>query len=385
MPVDPSSGSPRLHPQTLAVTVGRPQDPGDPLNPPLVLASTYRDGGRLGYAREGNAGWAALEEAVGVLEGGTAVAFGSGLAAAAAVLDSLPVGSHVVVPHAPYHGVTELLRDRVDARRLAVTALDLTDVAAVAERLDRLSGDDVRVALWAESPTNPMLDVVDLRSLGGIAATYGARFVVDNTFASPMLQQPLALGADVVVHSGTKLIGGHSDLLLGLAVAKEVRLADDLREYRHRNGNVPGALESFLALRGLRTLSVRLERAQATTADLAHRLVDHPAVAHVRYPGLPGHPGAELAAQQMSGPGTVLAIETTGDARVADRVCAAVRLVVAATSLGGVETLIERRARYAGDRAAGVPPTLLRISVGLEHVDDLWSDLDQALTLADRP
>jgi cystathionine gamma-synthase len=376
----PSDPTP-LHPATLAVSLGRPHGPGAPVNQPLVLASTYREGGALGYAREGNAGWAALEEVVGALEGGPAVAFGSGVAAAAAILDDLPVGTHVVAPSAPYHGITHLLADRVAAGRLGVAALDQTDLAAVHGALTDAAGRGP-VAIWAESPTNPLMDVVDLAALADAVHAHGGRLIVDNTFATPLLQRPLSLGADVVMHSATKLIGGHSDLLLGLVVSRDHEQAQRFVVSRHRNGNVPGVLEAFLALRGVRTLSVRLERAQANAVELAARLATHPVVARVRYPGTADHPGAAVVAAQMAGPGTMLSIETVGDAALADAVCAQVRLLVPGTSLGSVETLIERRAKYDGDRAAGVPETLLRISVGLEHVDDLWSDLDQALTRA---
>jgi cystathionine gamma-synthase len=287
----------------------------------------------------------------------------------------------VVAPSAPYHGITHLLADRCAARRLEVTALDQTDLVAVRAALASAASTGP-VAVWAESPTNPMMDVVDLAMLAAAVHEYGGVLIVDNTFATPLLQRPLFLGADVVVHSGTKLIGGHSDLLLGLAVGRDAATAERLVASRHRNGNVPGALEAFLALRGVRTLPVRLERAQATASELAQRLSSHPAVARVRYPGLPDHPAADLVAAQMSGPGTVLSLETVGAAEVADRVCAGVRLLVPGTSLGGVESLIERRAKYDGDREAGVPETLLRVSVGLEHVADLWADLDQALTAA---
>jgi cystathionine gamma-synthase len=377
--VSEESSASRLHPHTQAVVLGRPHAPGDPLNQPLVLSSTYRDGGGLGYAREGNAGWTALEDVVGALEGGLAVSFGSGLAAAVAVLEDLPNGCHVVAPATPYHGITELLAERRRTGRLAVTTLDLRDLGGTADVLAKASAGGRPTALWAESPTNPMLDVVDLAALGRLARDHDAVFIVDNTFATPLLQQPLQWGAAAVVHSATKLLGGHSDLLLGLAVTTDPERAERLLRHRHRNGSVPGSLEAFLALRGIRTLPLRLERAQANAKELAVRLGSHPAVTRVRYPGLSTQPGADIVARQMSGPGSVLAIETVGDAASADHVCAAVRLVVPATSLGGVETLIERRAKYPGDREAGVPDTLLRISVGVEHVDDVWADLDQAL------
>jgi cystathionine gamma-synthase len=207
--------------------------------------------------------------------------------------------------------------------------------------------------------------------------------LVDSTFATPLRQRPLEQGADLVLHSATKFIGGHADLLLGVVVTRDQRRRDELVHRRTMDGATPGALEAFLALRGLRTLAVRLDRAEQTAGELARRLAAHRGVTRVRYPGLPNDPGHELARRQMSGFGSMLAFETVGDANAADRVCARVQLITSATSLGGVETLLERRARYAGDAAAGTPPTLIRLSVGIENVEDLWRDLERALASLD--
>ena len=363
-----------LHPDTLAVIAGRPpRVGGGPFNAPIVPASTYHANGELVYGRDGNPGWLAFEGALGALEGGTAVAFSSGLATTGAVFDELPVGAVVVAQRAPYWGVTEQLRERHERGEIeprTVDALTPESLADVAEGA---------TLVWAESPTNPMLDVVDIPAVVAVAHAAGAMFAVDNTFATPLLQSPLALGADLVMYSATKHIGGHSDLLLGVAITTDPAWVDRLRRRRYSSGATPGALEAFLALRGLRTLPVRVERAQATAAELAERLIDHPAVAMVRYPGSRVDPFRDLVRRQMSGGGTMVSFETHGDAADADAVCTGVLLIVAATSLGGVETMMERRARYPSERAAGTPDTLIRMSVGLEHVDDLWRDLDQAL------
>jgi cystathionine gamma-synthase len=224
-----------------------------------------------------------------------------------------------------------------------------------------------------------MLDVVDIAAVAAVAHAAGAMFAVDNTFATPLLRSPLALGANLVMHSATNHIGGHSDLLLGVAIATDPKWVDRLRRRRSSSGATPGTLEAFLSLRGLRTLPVRLERAQATAAELADRFIGHPAIARVRYPGSRVDPFRDLVERQMSGGGTMVSFETHGGAADTDAVCAGVALIVAATSLGGVETSMERRAQYASERESGTPETLIRVSVGLEHVEDLWRDLDQAL------
>jgi cystathionine gamma-synthase len=347
-----------LHPETIAVVAGRPaRTPGAPLNAPIVPASTYHHGGDLVYARDGNPGWQALEATLGELEHGHCVTFASGLAATTAVLDELPRGARVIAQRAPYYGVAELLRERAGRGQIELeTQAELT--------ADGLANTVEGAALvWIESPTNPMLDVVDLPAVIAVAKRAGALVAVDNTFATPFGQTPLALGADLVVHSGTKLIGGHSDLLLGAVVAADPAFHRRLLDRRQATGATPGVLEAYLALRGLRTLPARLERAQSTARELAARLANHPRVGRVRYPGS----------------GTIVSFETAGSGGDADAVCEATRLIVHATSLGGVETTMERRARYASERAVGTPETLIRLSVGLEHVEDLWRDLERAL------
>jgi cystathionine gamma-synthase len=366
--------SERLRADSLVVALGRPAaEPGAPVNHPLTPAATFHAGGELVYARDGNPGWAALEAALGALEGGEAVAFASGMAAAAAVLETLAPGALVVVSQVAYHGVRVLLTERTAAGRLRHHAVDARDVAAVRAAC---AGAEL---LWLETPMNPLLEIADIAACSAAAHAHGAAVIVDSTLATPLRQQPLALGADIVLHSATKFIGGHSDLLLGAVVARDRQRLDALRHRRQIDGSTPGVLEAFLALRGLRTLAVRIDRAEATAAELARRLAAHPAVTCVRYPGLRDDPGHALASAQMKGFGAVLAFETVGDADTAERVCARVALITHATSLGGVETLLERRARYAGDAAAGVSPTLIRLSVGIENVEDLWSDLEQAL------
>jgi cystathionine gamma-synthase len=367
-----------LHPETAVIWAGRPgHAAGGPLNVPVVLASNFHSGAGTGedgraYSRtDATPGWEALETAVGQVEGGDAVAFSSGMAAIAAVLDLVPGGGRVVAPADCYFGVGELLADGQQQGRWAVDRVDLTDTGAV-----RAAADGAAL-LWLETPSNPLLDVADLPALCAAGRRAGAIVGVDNTFATPLLQQPLALGADVVVHSATKFIGGHSDLLSGITIARDQALAGRIRHRRGLSGATPGALEAFLALRGLRTLALRLDRGQRNAGELARRLDGHPAVSRVRYPGLPGDPGHRTAAAQMTGFGAVLAFEVA-DAPTADRLCDAVRVIVHATSLGGVESTIERRGKLAGQEH--VPPGLLRLSVGCEHVDDLWNDLNSALT-----
>ncbi len=363
-----------IHRDTQAITAGRPApEAGAPLNVAITPASTYRADGDLIYGRDGNPGWEALEDALGLLEGGNAVAFASGLAASSAVLDELPLGAVVIAQTALYYGVLEQLRERHDQGRISLQLVDLV----TPESLERVGGEASLV--WTESPTNPLMEIVDLARVATVAHQMGARLCVDNTFATPILQTPLALGADVVTHSVTKFIGGHADLLLGIAVSRSEDDAVKLRSRRSTAGATPGALEAFLALRGLRTLPVRMERAQATAMLLAQHLHDHPVVSRVRYPGLPDHPGSAIVSAQMTGPGAVVAFETHGTAADADAVCQATQLIVPATSLGGVETSMERRGRYPSERDNGTPETLIRLSVGLEHPDDLWADLTQAL------
>lgn len=377
----PSQQPPRpmtRHPQTTLITAGRPGDePGQPLNVPIVLASNFRAGnagttGGREYSRDdGTPGWEALEEILGELENGAAVAFSSGMATAAAILDLLNVGSRIVVPTDCYHGVRRLLEDGQGQGRWHLDLVDITDTTAAVELARHAD------LVWLESPTNPLLDVADISAICTAARESGALAVVDSTFATPLLQKPLTLGAHIVMHSATKFLGGHSDLLLGIAVAENTELRDRLRRRREVGGAAPGALETFLVLRGLRTLAVRLNQGQRSAAELAERLSSHPGVSRVRYPGLASNPGHDLASAQMSGFGAVLSFEVA-DASSADAVCDSVRIIRSATSLGGVESTIERRAKLPGQ--LHLPPGLLRLSVGCEHVEDLWDDLAEALS-----
>jgi len=321
------------------------------VNVPLEFSSTYHQGGEVIYGRESNPSWVAFEDAVGALEGGHAVAFSSGMAAVAAVASLVPAGGLVVAPEVAYKGARTLFADLASVDRVALRLVDITDATATLAACDGAS------LLWAESPTNPMLGVADLAALVGAAPLVA----VDNTFATPLLQRPLELGADVAVHSATKLLSGHTDVVLGVAVARSPEVAARLLAHRTLHGAIPGPMETYLALRGLRTLAVRLERSCATAATLVERFGAHPAVEDVRYPGF----------------GSMIAVIVRGGAAPADAVCAALTLAVAATSLGGVETLVERREKYAGEE--GTPAGLLRVSVGLEHVEDLWADFSAAL------
>jgi cystathionine gamma-synthase len=344
---------PLLSEATIAVIAGRPSQPGDPLNQPIVLASNFRSGGE--YTRtHGTDTWAALETAVGMLEGGTAIAFSSGMAAASAIIYAL-APKVVVIPTFSYLGVRSLLGEYQAQGHLELRPVDITDTAQVAAAA---VGADV---VWVETPTNPTLDIADLPSIGSATKAAGARMVVDSTFATPLLQKPLKDGAAVVLHSGTKFIGGHSDLLIGLCITSDEAVFERLVQARTFQGATPGALEAFLALRGLRTLPIRMAAMQRNAAVLAERLDEHPAVAEVRYPGY----------------GAMVSFILKGGASAADALCAGVRVIVPATSLGGVETTIERRQKYPGD--AHVPPGLLRMSVGIEDVADLWADLEANL------
>src|SRR5437867_1985119 len=270
-----------LSPATIAVIAGRGGREADaPLNVPVYFASTYHAGGPVGYGRDGNPLWTAFEDALGALEGGAALAFASGMAAITAVLESLPTGGCVVAPTDAYIGTRAFLTERAARGRFDVRWVDTTDTAAA------LAACEGAALLWIESPSNPMMRVADLKDLCAGARLRGARTGVDNTFATPLLQKPLDLGADVVVHSVTKYLSGHSDLLMGAVVTRDQKLRADLMQRRELYGAIPGPMETFLALRGLRTLSVRLERAQASAGELALRLRGHPRVARVRYPGL---------------------------------------------------------------------------------------------------
>ncbi|TWD75433.1 cystathionine gamma-synthase [Kribbella amoyensis] len=365
--------TPDLDPSTVVVHAGRPERvPNAPLGESPVFSSTYIAGGDRGYGRFGNDAWTAFEETLGALEGGRALTFASGMAAAATVCDLVPVGGRVVAPQHAYSGVLAMLDQQAESGRLTVVRVDVSDTERV---VAAVAGADM---LWIESPTNPAMEVADLPALAAAGHAAGATVVVDNTFATPLLQQPLSLGADIVMHSATKFIAGHSDVVLGAVITANDDLWAAIELRRRSVGSIPGPMEAWLGLRGLRTLALRLERAQSNAAFLADRLLAHPRVSRVRYPGLPDDPGHARAAAQMSGFGAILAIELGGDAEGAQRVCESTRLWVHATSLGGVESMLERRRRWPIE-VPTIPEDLIRLSVGIEHPDDLWADLDQAL------
>ncbi len=361
-------------PETVAVQAGRPtRTAGAPMNPPLVLSATYVHDAAVEYGRDGNVGWAALEAALGALDGGLAVTFASGLAASTAIADLVPPAGAVVLSSVTYHGVRHIFEGLAATGRVELRVVPADDTDAV------LAAADGAAMVWVESIANPLLVVADVAAIAAGARARGALTVVDATFATPLRQRPLELGADIVLHAATKFIGGHSDLLLGAAICRDPRHAEALAAYRHDHGSIPGALEAFLALRGLRTLAVRLDRSEASAGELARRLARHPRVSAVHYPGLPGDSQHERAARALPhGTGPMVSFDVAGTVDETEAFLRNLRLLTHATSLGGVETLIERRARYPGD-AAVVGPTLCRMSVGLEAVDDLWADLDGAL------
>ncbi len=357
---------------SLLVAAGRDRRPGSPLNTPIFPASNFVLGAGRAYARDdGTPTWEALEEIVGLLEGGKAVAFASGMAGAAAVFDRLPAGSRIVIPDDCYQGVAGLAESGRRKGFWNVRRLPADDTLGW---IEAAADSDL---LWLESPSNPLLIVADLRAICAAPRKPSALVAVDNTFATSLNQRPLDLGADVSFQSATKFIGGHSDLLAGVVAVRRDDLLADVRESRHRNGATPGALESFLAVRGARTMALRLERAQANAMILAERLCAHPGVARTRYPGLPSHPTHAIARTQLRGYGTIVSFDVRGDAAAADAVCSRVRLIQHATSLGAVESTIERRAGIPGQEH--LPPSLLRLSVGIENVDDLWADLGAVL------
>ncbi|MDN5794732.1 MAG: PLP-dependent transferase [Intrasporangium sp.] len=349
--------------ETLVVAAGRPpREAGASANVPVELTSTYAADGPVIYARGGNPTWSAFEAALGELERGHALVHPSGMAAITAAFSLAPRGGTVLVTDATYYETGDVLRE-LETTGTTVVRRHASDTAGF---LEALPGADL---LWLESPTNPLMDVVDLAPILARARELGVISVVDNTVPTPLLCRPLELGADVVVHSVTKYLSGHSDVILGATVVPDTARGHDLgarlHRYRTLHGAIAGPMEVFLALRGLRTLAVRFERACASTAELTARLEGHPAVARVRYPGF----------------GAMLSIEVAGDAAAAERVCAATRIWLHATSLGAVESQLERRRRHPSEPET-VPENLVRLSVGIEHVEDLWADLDRALMAA---
>ncbi|MDO4919251.1 PLP-dependent aspartate aminotransferase family protein [Kocuria sp.] len=370
-----------MHKDTVVVAAGRPDHSHDaPVNPPVVLTSTYRGVGAVAegdrsYARSTNPTWEALEDVLARLEDAPcpALAYASGMAAITAVLTLVPVGGTLVLPRHSYQGSMQLARRWEQRGIFTVRTVDIADTGATLAALD---GADM---LWVESPTNPMLEIADLPVLLRGARERGVLSAVDNTFATPLLQRPLTLGADLVVHSATKYLAGHSDVLMGAVLCASEQLRSRLHSQRSLEGAIPGPFEAWLTLRGVRTLAVRVERSMASAAELARRAQDHPAVARVLYPGLPQDPGHERAVAQLRGGfGSVLALVPHDDAAAAERLVSRLRVWTPATSLGGVESLVERRRRHH-DEPHSVPENLLRLSVGIENVEDLWQDLRAGL------
>lgn len=345
------------HLETAAITAGRPEvAPDASLNSPVVLTSTFHSGGPIGYGRYGNETWSALEDAIGELEGGATLAFSSGMAAISAVFSILPVGAPVVASNQGYSGVMALLNSFHESGRLEVRFIDVVDTQSV---IDAMAG---AALVWLESPTNPCLDVADLATLIAAAKKLGIGVAIDNTFATPLVQNPLAMGADIVMHSVTKFLSGHSDVLMGSLSTKDPVLLKRLQDSRSFNGSIPGPFEAWLALRGLRTFPLRFNKSQENAKALVEKLSHHPKVSRVRYPGF----------------GAVVSFEVDGTAEQTQKVCDSSRLIAHATSLGGVESLWERRRRWPIE-SLSVPEQLIRLSVGCEHVDDIWNDIDSAL------
>ncbi|GAA0987458.1 cystathionine gamma-synthase [Acrocarpospora macrocephala] len=373
--------------ETLAIHAGQEADPlTGAVVPPIYAVSTYKQDGVGGlrsgyeYSRSANPTRTALEECLAAVEGGArGLAFASGLAAEDTLLRAVcRPGDHVIIPNDAYGGTFRLFAKVLEAWGLSYDPVPLSDVDAV-----RAAVRPQTKVIWVETPTNPLLGIADIAALASIAHDAGAMLVVDNTFASPYLQQPLALGADAVVHSTTKYVGGHSDVIGGALVAGSAELGERLAYHQNAMGAVAGPFDAWLTLRGLKTLAVRMDR----HCDNAERIVDlllaHRKVTEVLYPGLPGHPGHEIAAKQMKRFGGMISFRVAGGEAAAVEVCNRARLFTLGESLGGVESLIEHPGRMTHASVAGsaleVPADLVRLSVGIETVDDLLADLSQAL------
>jgi cystathionine gamma-synthase len=376
-----SSAGKRL--ETLAIHAAGGPDPGTgAVTPPIHLSTTFQrapDGdypSGFVYTRQGNPNRDALEKTLAALDGGAeAAAFASGSAAASAALRSLlQPGDHVLVPDDMYHGIRKLLQQALQPWGVRVTQVDMADIASVEQSI----GSDTRL-LWVETPSNPLLKVTDLAAVAALAHAAGAKVVCDATWTPAGLLPAFDLGADLVLHATTKYLAGHSDVLGGALVT---RAADGsferIRLLQHSEGAVPSPFDCWLTLRGIKTLPYRLRGHQANATEVAAFLAGHPRVAEVYYPGLATHPGHEVARRQMSGFGGMMSFRVAGGEAAAVGVAARVRLITRATSLGGVESLIEHRASVEGPESR-TPRDLLRLSVGLEHPEDLLADLDQAL------
>ena len=346
-----------LQPETRAISAGRPERiAGSGLNTPISLNSTFAAGG-IGYGRFGNETWSALEEAISSLEGAeSTLLFSSGMAAISAIFSLLPHGAPVVASDEGYSGTMSLLKKKHEQGALEVRFVDLADSAKVITALDGAA------FLWIESPTNPGLNVADIKLLIAEAKKRKLGVGFDNTFATPLNQQPLSLGADIVMHSVTKYLAGHSDLLLGSVSVNDPALYSRILDIRTSTGAIAGPFEAWLALRGLRTFPLRFKAAQSNAGQLASKLEAHPKVTRVRYPGF----------------GAVVSFEVSATAEESEAICDAADLITNATSLGGVETTWERRRRWALE-STSVPENLIRISVGCEALDDIWNDINGAI------
>ncbi|MFW6204836.1 MAG: cystathionine gamma-synthase [Actinomycetota bacterium] len=378
--------------ETAAIHAGQEPDPATgSVVPPIYATSTYAQDGvgglRAGYeySRSGNPTRSALEECLAVLEDGTrAFAFASGMAAEDTLLRTLlRPGDHIVLPDDAYGGTFRLVNGVLDRWGVSWSAAPISDPDAV-----RAAVRPETRLIWVETPTNPLLNIADIAAVGAVARDVGALVVVDNTFATPYLQQPLALGADVVVHSTTKYCGGHSDVVGGALVVRDDEVAERLAYHQNAMGAVAGPFDAWLVQRGLKTLAVRMERHCDNAEQVVRLLSEHPRVYEVRYPGLERHPGHEVAVKQMRRFGGMVSFRVSGGEDAAVEVCNRTRLFTLGESLGGVESLIEHPGRMTHASAAGsplqVPGDLVRLSVGIESAGDLLADLRQALSTGDR-
>jgi cystathionine gamma-synthase len=359
----------KLATESQVVAAGRPEKkPDGALNPAIALNSTFHEGGPIGYGRYGNEAWSALEEAISVLEGGKTLIFSSGMAAISSVFSLLPQGAIIVAAENGYQGTTTMLKKMHEAKKLEVRFVNLPNTDEV---LKALPGAQM---LYLESPTNPAIEVVDLPVVIAAGKKTGSIVVVDSTLATPMVQNPLALGADIALHSVTKYLSGHSDILLGCVVTNDESIFERVEQARRYGGAIPGPFEAWIALRGLRTFALRMQRSQENAMELAKRLEKDPRVLKVRYPGLASDPYHERAKSFMKGFGAMISFEVKADIAQIDKMCNSSTLITNATSLGGVESIWERRRRWATESHT-IPENLIRFSVGIENVDDLWSDI----------
>ncbi|QLL06461.1 cystathionine gamma-synthase [Mycobacterium vicinigordonae] len=372
---------------TKAIHAGYRPDPATgAVNAPIYASSTFaQDGvgglrGGFEYARTGNPTRAALEASLAAVEDGAfGRAFSSGMAATDCVLRAvLRPGDHLVIPDDAYGGTFRLIDKVFTQWGVEYTPVPLSDLDAVRSAISPRTR-----LIWVETPTNPLLSIADIAGIASIGADASARVLVDNTFASPALQQPLALGADVVLHSTTKYIGGHSDVVGGALVTNDAELDQAFAFLQNGAGAVPGPFDAYLTMRGLKTLPLRMQRHSENALAVAEFLAGRPSVSAVLYPGLPGHPGHEVAARQMRGFGGMVSVRMRGGRQAAEKLCASTEVFILAESLGGVESLIEHPAAMTHASTAGsqleVPDDLVRLSVGIEDIADLLADLDQAL------